>query len=260
MQLLSDRALSLLLHLGLLAVTLAVFFAVSGPRGSSADGSYATSVSAFHPGIPRSVPQLRQPHVRKIVDATFAGVPQRGVLLGDPDAPVTMQFLADPECPQARQFAVQLLPQLVRRWVRNGKLRIEYLGEPAETIWPKVFERQQVAVLAAGKQGRLWQYLEYFYHYQGPEFHRYAENWFLTAMARETRGLDMDRWEHDRHHFFLSLAGEVRRFREIGFRDGVHATPAFFVGPTGGRLEPLLHFTLTEPLAFEAAFREALAA
>jgi hypothetical protein len=38
-----------------------------------------------------------------------------------------------------------------------------------------------------------------------------------------------------------------------------HYTPAFLIGPTGGALKPLLHFALTEPLAFEEAFREALA-
>jgi protein-disulfide isomerase len=243
----------LLFHLSLLASLLAIFLVMS--KRESPVGIYQTTVSAFRVTSRTTLPPLGNPAARQAVERVFSGVPQRGALLGDPNAPVTMRFLADPECPQARQFAVRLLPRLVRHWVRSGKLRIEYVGEPAETIWPEIFERQQLAVLAAGRQQRLWQYLELFYRYQGPEFTKYAGVWFLGAMAREA-GLNARRWKADRRTFRLAL--HVKRSVEFAQDRGIAYTPAFLVGPTGGRLRPLVHFTLTEPLAFEEAFREAL--
>jgi hypothetical protein len=255
MQPLRVRALRLLFHLGLLASLLAISLMVS--EQDSPVETYQTTVSAFRVHSRKARPPMNNPAVRRAVDGFFSGIPQHGALLGDPNAPVTMRFFADPECPEARQFAVQLLPQLVRHWVRDGKLRIEYFGEPAETIWPEIFERQQLAVLAAGKQQRLWQYLEFFYRYQGPEFTKYAGIWFLGELAREA-GLNARKWKADRRTFRLAL--HVKQSVEFAEARGIAHTPAFLIGPTGGPLKPLLHFTLTEPLAFEEAFREGLAA
>lgn len=248
-----------LLHLGLLAGLLALFLALSESEDPSADGSFrATTVSAFKTPLPKELPALGQEDVRRQVKEVFAGLPQHGATLGNRRAPVTMKLFADPECPQARQFAIRVLPKLVRRWVRSGKVRIDYVGVPAETIWPEVFRRQQMAVLAAGHQGKLWQYLGFFYHYQGPEFTKYANDWFLSKLATEVRGLDTEAWARDRYSPLLTP--RFKRDMEITKARGVTNTPAFSIGPSGGSLEPLLHFTLTEPLAFEAAFEKALGA
>jgi Thioredoxin len=259
---LSDRVskvIRLLFHLCLLGGLAAIFLVASAPGGSPSDSSYETTVSAFRVHERRVVPPMGQAAVRRSVEATFAGIPQHRTLLGDPDAPVTMQFLADPECPQARQFALRLLPVLVRRWVRDGRLRIEYLDEAAETIWPYTFRIQQFAVLAAGGQGKLWQYLETFYHYQGPEYTHYADGRFFARIAAEVPSLDVSAWMRERHAgAWLHTA--ARHDLVVDQRRAVIYTPAFLIGPTGGAMRQLLHFTLTEPLAFEAAFREALAA
>jgi hypothetical protein len=253
-----SKVIRLLFHLCLLGGLLAIFLVVSAPRGSPADTSYETTVSAFKVHSRRTLPPMGDPAVRHRVEATFAGIPQHGALLGDPQAPVTMQFLADPECPEARQFAIQLLPLLVRRWVRDGRLRIEYLDEQAETIWPYTARIQQFAVLAAGGQGRLWQYLESFYRYQGPEYTTYADDRFFRELAEEVPGLDISAWIHERRAGAWLHAAALHDLKVAKMRD-ITYTPAFLIGPTGGHLRQLLHFTLTEPLAFEAAFREALA-
>jgi hypothetical protein len=200
---------------------------------------------------------MGDPKVRRRVEETFVGIPQRGVALGDPYAPVTMQFLADPECPEARQFAVQLLPVLVSRWVRDGKLRIEYLYEQAETIWPYTSRIQQFAVLAAGGQGKLWQYLATFYRYQGPEFTHYADDHFFRAIAKEVPGLDESSWTRERRDAAWIHTAAIHN-RRVATSHHITYTPAFLIGPTGGKLKPLIDFTLTGPLAFEAAFEEAL--
>lgn len=262
MQPLSDtvsKVIRLLCHLCLLAGLLGVFLLATGGGGSSAAGSYETTVSAFKVHPRKVLPAMGDPAIRHRVDATFAGIPQHRAVLGDPKAPVTMQFLADPECPEAREFAIRLLPLLVRRWVHDGRLRIEYLDERDETIWPYTERIQQFAVLAAGGQGRLWQYLETFYHYQGPEYTRYADENFFRGIAKEVPGLDLSAWMHERRAGTWLHTAAVHDLKVAQLR-GITHTPAFLIGPTGGHLKPLLDFTLTEPLAFEAAFRAALAA
>ncbi len=259
MQPIRRRVPRLLFHLfllaGLLAVILAATHPRSGPEQAAGPSSYETTVSAFRVHARRSQPPFGQPRIRDSVASAFAGIAQRGLVLGDPGAPVTMRFYADPECPEARQFAVQLLPLLVRRWVRDGRLRVEYRGERDETVSAVLFLHQQMAVLAAGRQGRLWQYLELFYHYQGPEFTRYANAEFLRGVASEAQGLSLAKWSRDRAA--PVLARRVTS-EETAARKAVRHTPAFLIGPSGGRLRPLLHFTLSEPLAFEAAFEEAM--
>jgi protein-disulfide isomerase len=188
----------------------------------------------------------------------FAGLPQHGALLGSPTAPVTLQFFGDLECKEARQFVLGALPILIRKWVRGDVLRIRYRAHPEETIWPDIYNHQQVAALAAGRQGEMWQYLDVFYHEQGPEFHRYAIDHFLRTIAREVPGLDFREWTAARREPGLTrlLEGD----RRVGQEHRIHFTPAFLVGPTGGRAEPLLHFSFTETAAFDEVIEEALKA
>lgn len=196
------------------------------------------------------------------IEALYVGIPQHGEALGDPRAPVTLQFFADLECPEARHFALGALPFIVRRWIRSGKLRIVYHAYPAETIWPHVFSHQQAAALAAGKQGELWQYLDFFYHWQGREFTRYAFSPFLEARAREVRGLDFAGWQADRYGSGLArkVKADVDLGHEYGLRPRRPETPAFFVGPTGGPAKRLFHFSLLESRAFDEAVEGVLRA
>lgn len=190
--------------------------------------------------------------------ALFAGLPQRGAVLGDPKAPVTLQFFGDLECKEARLFVLGALPVLIRKWVRRGALRIRYRANPEETIWPGIYNHQQVAALAAGQQDEMWQYLDAFYHEQGPEFHRYAIDHFLRAIARDVPGLDFAEWTADRHKPRLSR--QLKRDRRIALEHRIHLTPAFLVGPTGGTVKQLMHFSFTETAAFDQVIEAALEA
>lgn len=192
----------------------------------------------------------------KRIDALYAGVPQHGAVLGDSNAPVTLQFFGDLECKEARQFVLGALPFLIRHWVRGGTLRIEYHGKPAETLWPDIFNHQQVAVLAAGMQGKGWNYLDFFYHEQGPEFRRYATEHFLHAIATQVSGLDLAVWAKDRHE--AALTRHLQWDRQVAHLHSIRYTPAFLIGPTGKPAKPLLHFSLIEAAAFDQAIEAVL--
>jgi hypothetical protein len=46
--------------------------------------------------------------------------------LGRPDAPVTLVEIADYQCPFCAAFARDALPEIVQKYVRTGKVRIEF--------------------------------------------------------------------------------------------------------------------------------------
>ena len=56
------------------------------------------------------------------------GIPQAGVVLGDPNAPVTLVEWADLQCPFCREWSTAAFPALVHDYVRTGKLQIVFRG------------------------------------------------------------------------------------------------------------------------------------
>jgi len=103
-----------------------------------------------------------QPAIVKEVTALVNGIPQRANELGKPAAPVTLQYFGDLECPVCRAFTLSALPEIIQKWVRGGELKIEYRSMETATDDPEVFKAQQVAALAAGKQDKLWNFIETF--------------------------------------------------------------------------------------------------
>lgn len=74
-------------------------------------------------------------------------------------------------------------------------------------------------------------------------------------MASEVQGLDLRRWRRERVGGDLASAvrADVSLGRTYGLRPRRPYTPAFFIGATGSRGKPLLHFSLIEAGAFDEA-------
>jgi len=186
---------------------------------------------------------------------SLAGIEQRGNALGDPDAPLTMVEFADLQCPFCAEFATGgALAGIVDEYVRAGDLRIEF--EPLTFIGPDSVRAARVAV-AAGEQGRLWDFVDLFYENQGPENSGYADDEFITRLLERIEGLDVDRVLADREEGSVTRALEqaARRAEDAG----IDSTPSFLLGPTGGELEPLAVDSLDFG-AFEGPIEDALAA
>src|SRR3954467_1979575 len=88
------------------------------------------------------------------VAARFKGIPQRGLELGNPKAPVTMVEVADLKCPIWHSYMRSAFPTLVDRYVRTGKVKMvmqlqTFVGESAA---PGDSQRAARMALAAGRQ------------------------------------------------------------------------------------------------------------
>jgi protein-disulfide isomerase len=127
------------------------------------------------------------------ITALLAGIPQSTNALGQSAAPVTLAYFADLQCPYCRDFSLEVLPSIIERWVRAGKLRIESHALQTATHAPEVFMAQQVAALAAGRQERAWHFIETFYAEQGEENSGYVTDAYLQDRASQVTGLDLAR-------------------------------------------------------------------
>jgi hypothetical protein len=171
---------------------------------------------------------------------------------------VTLQFFGDLHCKESRQVMLGALPFLIRRFVRGGELKIRFRSRETDTKtaggWFE-FREQQSAALAAGRQGRLWNYVDLFYRQQGPEHATYVSKAFLDKLAEQAQ-LEMGRWEED--WVPSEWVAHLRTDEALATAKGLRSTPSFLIGPTDGPARPLLHFELQEPGVFEEAIKDVL--
>ena len=105
----------------------------------------------------------------------FAELPQEGTSLGREGAPVTIQLYEDFQCPACGQFARETLPDVVERHVEPGEVRL--VSETLAFLGPDSVSTARAAI-AAGEQGRYWQYAYLLFENQGGENSGYATDEF----------------------------------------------------------------------------------
>jgi protein-disulfide isomerase len=178
------------------------------------------------------------------VSTLLKGIPQSGSVLGKPTAPVTMEYFGDLECPVCKTFTLGALPTVIQKWVRPGKLRIEYRNLETATHDPETFRTQQAAAMAAGKQNKMWFYIELFYHEQGEENSGYVTEEYLQGLARQIPGLDFAKWKEDRNN--PAWANEIVTDAQASNNEGFTGTPSFLIGTTGGTMKKMPEASLTD--------------
>jgi protein-disulfide isomerase len=220
----------MLIRLGLLAALAAVVVVVAVllAGGDSSDGDKGGGTPAA-------------------TTSALRGVPQSGIALGSPDAPVTMVEFADLQCPFCKEYSEKVFPELLKRYVRTGKLRLElqllrFLGPDSD--------RLARAAAGAAAQNRMWQLVTLAYDRQGAENSGYATDDFINKLAADA-GLD-------KADAGAAAEALIRDAERQARRAQIESTPSFLIGPTGG---PFQHFQPSDltPGAFEARIEEELA-
>ncbi|UGY91972.1 DsbA family protein [Streptomyces gobiensis] len=144
--------------------------------------------------------------------------------MGKTDAPVVMIEYADFQCSFCGKFARDTKPELVKKYVDEGVLRIEWRQFP---IFGKESETAALAGYAAGQQGKFWDFHDVAY---GEERRKnsgaFAQD-KVEAMAREAGVPDLDRFVKDMKSEDARTA--VNKDTGEGYNLGVSSTPAFLV-------------------------------
>ena len=185
--------------------------------------------------------------------ALFIGLPETGTTLGDLVAPLTLTEYADPQCPFCRDYALGVLPTIIKRYVRTGKLRLEL--RPIAVIGPNSADGVR-AIAAAYRQNRMWQLADMLYRNQGPENSGWITPSLTRRLAATVPGLDPAKVAKGTGDTALDpvrapwIAEAQRR--------GVNETPTFFINGIGVSLRRLKVGSLT-PGAFTRAIDPLLA-
>jgi protein-disulfide isomerase len=130
-----------------------------------------------------------------LVKQNLQGIPQNGLALGDPKAKVTLYEFGDLQCPVCKAFSEQIVPEVIDSKVRSGEARIEFRNF---TIISEQSVPAGAAAIAAGRQGRGWNYIELFYRNQGEEASGYVTDEFMTEIARGAGVPDIAKWNEER--------------------------------------------------------------
>jgi protein-disulfide isomerase len=166
-------------------------------------------------------------------DSLLRGIPQDGIVLGDPRAPVTLVEYADLQCPYCAAWARDAFPVIVDEYVRTGKVRIVFRG--LAFVGPDS-ETALRAALAAGEQGALWNLVHGLFASQGAENAGWVTDDLLRGLGR---GADIDADRMLEQTDSPAVEREFAAAQAAAERVGVPGTPFFQAGPTGGALESL---------------------
>ena len=172
-------------------------------------------------------------------NALLAGIPQQGAVLGRKDAPVTLVEFADLQCPYCAQWSAMAFDDIVRDYVRPGKVRLVFGG--LDFLGPDS-ERGLRFALAAGRQDRLWNVVHLLYANQGAENSGWLNDDLLRRVGAATPGLQADQAFDDASS--RAVSDEVAAIQDQASALGIQGTPSFAAGRTGGRLAPAQISTL----------------
>ena len=89
------------------------------------------------------------------------GIPQQGLVLGSPSAPVSIIEYGAFECPTCAAVHGNVLPQVIERYVRTGKASLEFRGHAGDSASPA--RDLALGAHAAAAQGRGWDFVQLAY-------------------------------------------------------------------------------------------------
>jgi hypothetical protein len=201
------------------------------PRTSSSSVSTAAS-TANRPAVPLSVAAAG-------VEAQLRGIPQRGLVLGRTNAPVTIVEYADLLCTQCAAVHDEVLPAVIAGAVRSGRASLEL----RPVVGSSASGALAVAAYSAGVQGRGWQFVQLAYRRIGiagspPEPARALAGALAINLPRWRGDLGRASWKTD-------IAGALDVVQVAGFS----VYPVFLItnaqqSPTKA---PLPYVVVTDP-------------
>ena len=215
------RVVTLIAVLAAAAVIVLVAVVVSGGGGgdkASERPQAAQQPSGVIPGQKESGEML-------------AGIRQQGIYLGKANAPVRLVEFADLQCPFCREYSLQVLPQLVRDYVRTGKVRMEFrnlsfLGDDSVTAGR--------AASAAAQQNRLWNFVDVLYFNQGEENTGYVTDKFLDGIYK---GAGVDAAKAKSYADSAAAVDPLKAANTLAEQESVSSTPTILVAKRDGALK-----------------------
>ncbi len=162
-----------------------------------------------------------------IKDVNIKGAP----FIGKANAPLTMAYWSDYQCPFCKQFETQVLPALVKQYVDTGKLKIvfmdfAFLGPDSTTA---ALYKHAVWDLYPGK---FFEWNEAMYKAQDQEHGGFGNEESVLKLIASLGGMDTNKLK-------ARVASKMAEYEQLialgqseGGKAGVGGTPGFVVGNT----------------------------
>ena len=167
------------------------------------------------------------------VNKLLTGIPQNGMVLGKPGAPVKMFEYGDLQCPFCKENAETVTPPIIENAVRKGEASLTFRN--FIIIGPDSVPAGEAA-LAAGAQGKAWNFIELWYRNQGEENSGYVTEEFIESIGKGAGIPNLAQWNKERKSkkYKRQLEETTKQAEKIGFE----GTPSFAVeGPGSKGLE-----------------------
>ncbi|MGW9075853.1 DsbA family protein [Streptomyces kronopolitis] len=209
------------------------------------------TASGAAPGTSSSPEAGEDPAQQKMFDDLARRTTRRAdgdpLAVGKKDAPVVLVEYADYQCSFCGRFTRETQPELIKKYVDAGTLRIEFRNF---TVFGADSERAARASWAAGQQGRFWQLHDQLYA-KTRKGSALAED-KLVSLARDSGVKDIDRFRADMKSADADKA--LKKDQDEGYQLGVQSTPSFLVNgrPVAGA-QPLEVFSQAVDEAARAA-------
>ena len=228
----SPKALGIAGGVALVVIIAVVLAVVLGSGGSGSGGGGGNTANLPNIGNASSPVALQG---AQEANDLFKGIPQKGLVLGNPTAPVTMEMFIDVQCPICRDYEVNNLPTIVQKYIRNGKVQLHlqpwaFLGPQSHT--------GRLALIAASFQNKGFQYAKVLYDNQGQEESGWLTDSVMGQIAASVNGLKVHQVLTQKNDSATSqIASAVDQLAKA---KNVQGTPTILIGPTGGKLQDIM--------------------
>ena len=253
----SPRALAIGGGVALVIVIAIVLAVVLGSGGGSSSGGVVSSSDIA--GLGTTGNQNSPNAVQGAAESNnlFKGIPQNGLVLGDPKAPVTMEMFIDVQCPVCDDYEVNHLPGVVNKYIRTGKVQLHlqpwaFLGGAGSQSFTG-----RLGLIAAADQDKGFEYTKALYDNQGTEESGWLSGREMALIASSVTGLNLAQWRDDTNGSAAkATASDVDK---LAGQKNVTGTPTILVGPTGGKLQVATGGSGYNPTGVDQALAAAVA-
>jgi protein-disulfide isomerase len=211
----------------IIAIVLAVVLASGGSKSSTGNTGPLPKIGNAHwAGAEQGAVEA---------NALFKGIPQKGLVLGKPSAPVEMEMFIDVQCPICQRYEVDSLPEIVDKYIKTGKVQLHmqpwaFIGGAGSQSFSG-----RLGLIAAAAQDKGFNYAKVLYDNQGTEESGWLDGKMMANIAASVDGLKLQQWQTDTNSSAAqSVASEADKLAK---KANVVGTPTVRVGCTGGTLK-----------------------
>jgi protein-disulfide isomerase len=220
----------------IVAIVLGVVLSSKGSGGGGGSGGSVVSASDLS-----GLPKIGNSHSNVALDGAsdannlFNGIPQQGLVLGNPSAPVEMEMFIDVQCPFCQDYEVNNLPTVVKDNIKSGKVQLHlqpwaFIGGAGSQSFSG-----RLGLIAASFQNKGFEYAKVLYDNQQPEDTGWLTGRQMAVIAASVNGLNLREWQKAANGSAVNtIASKVD---DLAKKANVQGTPTVLVGCAGGQLQ-----------------------